>query len=459
MIIPHLIVDSINFTIIWAKIIGFISGVGIIYLTGKISVKVISKERKYFLLPSLIVSSIPHFGYWSSAGLETSLYIFVILLAIYYYITDLTLDGSSSVTFYGIFFLLIALIRIDGVLLSVTVMIFDILRIAIKNNSLNEVKGTISHWIFFFVLPYFFYTLWRFFYFGSLIPFPLLAKGGSFPSSMIEHFIQNFTFFIYISPLIVLFIFYLLHTKTDFFHPMTITILTPFVLIFNGLQARVVLGVFRLLLPSLPLIIIVGTAGFLTIIRNSMKIQANIPLRKVNLIKNNISSSVIIFILFTSIFLYLASPVFSPLFTNFSRPINHDYLLIEKHGAIGKWISKYSHENVSIGLADVGIIPYISDLYVFDIHHEGLTSPNTIKNGFDIDYFLQQNISLYIFYIGIPRNITTSHRFFLEDSRFQHSYEYLFSLEDQKDHWLVLFKDKNVLLKDGWHNFPSNAVI
>lgn len=117
----------------------------------------------YALLPSLLLTSNSAFAYWSISGLETTFFVMVVLLSVYFYFTDGRLMIISSA--------LSSLIRPEGVLIFA---IFILHKFFWKKDGLRDCSLHILGYTL-LLTPF---LLFKILYYGEVLPNPFYAKTG-----------------------------------------------------------------------------------------------------------------------------------------------------------------------------------------------------------------------------------------------------------------------------------------
>ena len=160
---------------IFAKIIGLLASVGTIAAVVRLSPKPDNYRLLVYAAPILLAVN-PSFAVWATGGLETPLFTCLVtwglLLAAKGMEKD-TLPLSSA-----LLLAFAALTRPEGVLIAGLVFVFAI-ALGIKNNSLAR---NTAFWLPVFAAVYLPYFIWRFIYYGALLPNTFYVKvdpGGS----------------------------------------------------------------------------------------------------------------------------------------------------------------------------------------------------------------------------------------------------------------------------------------
>jgi arabinofuranosyltransferase len=144
-------------------------------LTWKMIETIIPDKPLVCLTVVAVVGFSPHFLYWTTAGLDVTLFSSLILGSTIVYFRSI--EGKIPLWVVGLFFSLVALSRPEGIILIFIPLLFEIVR--------NYPQGRRNMYrnIFLLILPfiaiYVPYFLWRWSYFGFLFPNTFYAKTGA----------------------------------------------------------------------------------------------------------------------------------------------------------------------------------------------------------------------------------------------------------------------------------------
>ena len=159
------------------KILGVILGVASLLETYVLAVSLNPRGRLWNVLPCLLLATSVQFVVWSVAGLEEMLFVFLILIAAHLYVREL-LD-PDLLPLSSVIFLLLALTRPEGVIFLVAA---ALLKIGLTARTLRggglQASGRLAMWLIVFVLGFAVYLLWRWTYYGDIVPNTFYAKTG-----------------------------------------------------------------------------------------------------------------------------------------------------------------------------------------------------------------------------------------------------------------------------------------
>ena len=166
----------------------------------------INKDKKWSNLIILFYVCTPNIALWSVGGLETTLFLLLLLISIYFFLIDITKRKEKLINISPFFFVLLSLTRHEGAILyavTFSYFIFIYLKSKILFKPRNILKITffgITYLILY--LPYF---IWRVHYYNNILPHTFKAKKGNYELFL---FITRILFFlplvIYLIPLLVL---------------------------------------------------------------------------------------------------------------------------------------------------------------------------------------------------------------------------------------------------------------
>lgn len=150
--------------ILISQITGFIFGLGIIVLTYVLARQLFEGKRKWYaLLPTYLVGINYSLAYWSPAGLETAAFAFTVLLSIYLYLKKSR--GLAAALAVAVW------LRPEGALLAGLLVVTE----AVIERRLPKFALYSALAAFVLSLPM---VLFKFFYYGSILPNPFYAKTG-----------------------------------------------------------------------------------------------------------------------------------------------------------------------------------------------------------------------------------------------------------------------------------------
>ncbi len=124
--------------------------------------------RLWMIVAALFFASSPYLAYWSSSGMETSLFAALLITGALFTAFYLEFNRSWMLIISGFAWTLCAMTRPEGYLPFVLLMIFII-------GKRKVMKPRFWHWVA-IVLPTIIYQAFRIIYFGSLLPNTFIAK-------------------------------------------------------------------------------------------------------------------------------------------------------------------------------------------------------------------------------------------------------------------------------------------
>jgi len=157
--------------VISSKIMSIFSGIGIFVLTLKLSQLFKKTDTSSNSIAFFLIASNTSLVLWVASGLETIFYTFLLLLATYLFLREYEGKGTYISAF---FFLLLALTRPEGILFFIPPLLFRIYDALSRRSDFNYRSFFIYGLIFF--IPFGAYVIWKYLYFGAVLPNPFYAK-------------------------------------------------------------------------------------------------------------------------------------------------------------------------------------------------------------------------------------------------------------------------------------------
>ncbi len=151
--------------VLTAKILGILSGVGVLILAYRLAQEVAGSHAPLWFAPVVLAFN-RDLIFWMPTGMETVFYSFLLLAASYRYLCEIA--DRSAFPWSGVLFLLVALCRPEGIVFFVATVLFD------------AAYWRRMRWraFFLFFVPLVIYHVWRMLYFGDFLPNPYYAKIG-----------------------------------------------------------------------------------------------------------------------------------------------------------------------------------------------------------------------------------------------------------------------------------------
>ncbi|MBU1625823.1 hypothetical protein KKB18_00475, partial [bacterium] len=347
--------------IFWIKTLSILAGAGIIILMYKLICLEIQNNNLVNLLPCLIVAVNSPFVLASTAGLETQLFSLAVFAGLYVFLKN---DRTTGKILASLLLTISILIRPEGLIF------FGILTIIELQNDLKSGnKAAFSAWLGTFSLIFIPYFIWRFSYFGELLPNTFHAKvGGDLFSRMIygknyvHSFLKTFNLRIFLFISIIQFF---RNRLSKIGKILLLIVLIYFLYIcYTGEDW---IPQYRFIAPVIPIIFTLSYIGVFTLLKNmTLKLSPRI-------------------MIFLKIILIIHLAIFSSRtisLKNTEKMFTHirmrAYGYEHAHKYLALWLRNNSPENSSVAMMDVGMIKFYSERYVIDI--TGLTEKFIAKS-------------------------------------------------------------------------------
>lgn len=418
------------------RIAGILFGAGVIYYTYQLA-RLLTNDSRTAILATLFLAAVPEFSFWSVGGLETSMYMFWMMLGLYRFVIEWRRNIPHTWSF--VVFFLMALSRPEGLFFAGGVLLLSTL-LCIKqwssdNAAAKKLLINIAFGAAVFGVLYSLYFLWRYNYYGLPFPNTFYAKKIRSAGYFIHRVRQVSDFFV---PLFPFFAFatlgYLHLSKQKVKERLLLAGLLLLLIAFCFAARNEWMPGFRYEVPFIPLLMIFFAAG----INGAFTYFANTygAVWKTRLSIFSVLSLLGLFLLYGS--------------RELQKTGNHFTSRLERaHVPLGKWLKKYAPENSSYASWDMGAVPYYSELpHVVDINSEGLLNPHTTFNGYDIDRFLAGDPCFLVLPPDTDYVRPAEIRNFYSHEKVKSEYEFLFSLSFDRNYLLNVYKNKKVALSD-----------
>jgi hypothetical protein len=161
--------------ILWlSQAIGIIAGLLAIWYTYKFSWRLLGLSRRLSLVPCLFLALSGPFATWTSSGMEINLFALLILMAGYHFVSYWKFNASQDLFVCFISLFSATLTRPEGFLIFCLIFVLSLILFFLNKVSLKNILFPLLS----FIIPFLAYFLWRFAYFGFLLPNTFYAKTG-----------------------------------------------------------------------------------------------------------------------------------------------------------------------------------------------------------------------------------------------------------------------------------------
>lgn len=321
----------------FASAFGILCSIGTLFYVAK-GAGYLQKRAWIFLFAPLWLALEPSFGLWTTAGLETPLFTFLITAALFK--VFIFSETPKLTPLIGILFALASLTRPEGVLFALTTLgVIIYLHRRLTPSTLTSV--------FLFSVIFFPYFFWRSNYYGSLLPNTFYAKVDLAGSQTWRglSYLNQFLFTHAYLPLLVCGVFFFIQPFKCIFLLVPTCIYLLYVVYVGGDG----LLFFRFIVPILPIISI-----FMALtIEHVFKTHKRIAI-----------------LLICASFSFNISGAFVG---KKYRKYVADAAEVQTWKTIGTWFNEHAQNNESLMVLPAGAMPYFSKLISYDML--GLTDP------------------------------------------------------------------------------------
>ena len=325
-------------TVVMAKVMAWIFGVATILLLFN-SYRFIQQIGKVgAAVAALFVASCGIFTPWMCSGMEVNMFTFFILASLLFYLKGIYVNNKKYLFITGIFLAFTVMTRPDGALVVIILFCDNLFR-SIKNRNYDILYLAVPSALLY--LPYF---IWRYLYFGYLLPNTYYAKVGYGIAQILRGFNYLGDFLIPVIILVILAgvgVFRTSGKKGNNIFYLFLSVIFLFIT-YTVLVGGDVMPAFRFFVPIIPFISLLAAIGVVSI---SSK-------RGVLIVMTAIVFAFNIYMLITN--------------ENITRQIFKDQVYL-RGKYVGLWMKENLPANTLIATNTAGSIPYYSGLPTIDM--------------------------------------------------------------------------------------------
>jgi hypothetical protein len=190
--------------VIVSQMLGVLFSLAAVFLLLRLNRRFYPEENLFNYLAPLFLACCGAYAAWSTGGLETSFFTFLVLLGSFFFIAGM--DRPKQFAYSGIVFALVCMTRLDGLILALVSFAFLLYLLVLKKRV--EMKS-VSLWTLSFLMPFLLYFFWRWSYYGKLFPntFYIKVAGAAFYQQGFAYllgFIERFWVWFMVIPLLFL---------------------------------------------------------------------------------------------------------------------------------------------------------------------------------------------------------------------------------------------------------------
>lgn len=429
----------IGFDVIWvAKILGIIFSLCSIFILYRITI--LLNKSGFGVMPAILFASTPALSLWAISGMETVLFIFLMLFAAHrFFVEEENKLNNNSRYWSSLLFMLLGLTRPEGVILFAT-LVFLRLAFWIRKGVPRKSIFVYITWLIIIGIICFIYFIWRWQYFGYPLPNTYYVKAQSSLLGILGHIgVYIIPYGLRVFPFVILVLFYIGNSKhVQLIEKYLIVMILVIGLI--NLGSSDWMAAHRLLLPMTPLILLLAHERldyfFSNVLENSSTRQ-------------RFANALILL----SLVLYAISPLMYT--TNmyhrvmatqmdmsvYRWAVEMQSIVDGQYVAVGKWLANNMNGDCKVVAGNVGAIAYYSQCYVID--QIGLTDEYIARHGWRVDYLLGQDPEFIVIESDTPIKFgglygTRGERW-ENNELFAERYELLFVLHNDRYHESALF--------------------
>lgn len=356
-----------------AQILGIFFGVLTILLVCRFSRIYINTFWPICMMGGTFLAFHSGFSAWGTAGLETTMFAFLIFAGAYAFISYLRTGRKFLLA--PLVFAIASLTRPDGLLFFIITTAYVI--VTEKKRGEKQLFWRLLMWMLVFSSIYLPYFIWSFSYYGYPVPNTFYAKVGSGIHQYIRgvgylwHYIQMYGFFIFIPPLLTL-----LRRKRVYWRDYLALLVSAYViyLVYVGGDG---LGFFRFVVHIAPLIYLLVSDGFDDIyirIKRFSFVPAGwkqfIPAMLIICISLTFTMRQSVFpVIFSKHYMWYEpqSELSFPVQNNDNTYVWFDNYFVDRLATAARWLETNAQPNSLVASTPAGSIAYHMNLNVIDM--------------------------------------------------------------------------------------------
>jgi len=196
--------------LISSQVIGLFASIILLIYVYLFCKKILGFDKYTSILPSLFLAFSGPFATWATSGMETNFFTLFVFASFYHLIFYWKYQKTGSMIF-SLFLIMIAtLTRPEGFGIFLILTSFHLYH-QFKETKFNGIRNSIIIILIFYILPILIYFIWRFTYFGYLLPLTFYAKTGGTVYQWLRGlkylFFFSFHFLVPLVPIVLLYLF------------------------------------------------------------------------------------------------------------------------------------------------------------------------------------------------------------------------------------------------------------
>jgi hypothetical protein len=373
------------------------------------------------VVAALLIAAMGNVAFWAVGGLETAQYLCLIILAVFFTVAA----GRRTVTAVvaGAVWCLAALARPEGFVLASVVILSGLI---MGGAGARARRGFLLAGIVLWA-GYGAYFLWRWYYFGMLLPNTFYARAGFSPASFAGRMRGALPFLAYAVPPVAAAWALGRRDKDPGVRLLWVALIACLALAF--VARREWMPGFRYELPFAVLTWLAFAGAWVKFIKGRPKVVAGA-----------LTAAAMSYAFVPGIFLFKE--------TSYTAGLNRG------HVALGKWLARAAPAGSSLATWDMGALPYYAEFpVIYDLNPEGLLSRETASRGYRPAYFLAQRPTFFVLYSSEPTRAAApaghwAGRYY-ESPVLADDYRYLFTFTMRQRYYMRVYVLKGVSLAPG----------
>ena len=422
----------VGVTLVAVKLMGIGFGLGTI-IVAYLMARLITDSIRVGLIASLLLSAVPYLSFWAVGGLETTMYVFWLMLGLYSYVVEVR---QSRMHFWSmLWFTLLALTRPEGLVLALGILVYDLATNAVGSDQpvLPRRLRLALPGALLFILALGAYFIWRYNFYGFPLPNTFYARSGTIGvHQLYSRLTQMWPFIAYLLPIgTIACLGFLRLLEMRGREALMLTSGALALLAFGFAAKNEWMPGFRYELPSVAVLIPLCSAGL------DMMLVQNAEGQRWRWAAGGARLCML-----TLLGMFLLHPA-----TKLN--VNQYYTngLNRAHVALGKWLKQYAPRGASYAGWDMGAVPFYSELpSIIEIYPEGILSTHTTHVGYEIAYFLSLSPSFVVLPPEPNPKRSDGMYAFYSSVEFRQTYQPLFTFAFTPSYLLAVYRRRDVAI-------------
>lgn len=367
------------------KLIG--AGLGILCVVLIFLISKLDLSASQAVMPALLLGASPTLVLWSVAGLETSLYVALLLAALYWFLGEEAGTSKASTQFWSSALLfLVSLTRPEGIAVFGSLALARIILWIRRAERRPDLRRYLV-WIGGFAGIWLIYFSWRWSYFGYPFPNTAYVKVQSGLGAIAGQIgVYLIPFALRIFPFVLLAVHQLETQEAWERSDIYLSVALASLLLANLVSSDWMPG-HRLALATVPLVLLLARRPLGRMLQRALEGRHRQRPASALIVAGLICFMLTPLLYTTNIFDRVMATQMDMSILRWAREM--ETIVDGQYAKVGRWLADYAPPDAKVVAGNVGAIAFFSQRKVIDTI--GLTDAYIARNGWTVDYLLSQN--------------------------------------------------------------------